>query len=96
MIIECPCCGKPVVVNGFGRPRLNIPVKKIYDALQLHQSVTAAARELGCSRGYIYKVLKESGYDIQNGRLPKTTTNSHGQATEVVSVPVAASGETGQ
>jgi len=59
MIIECPYCGKPVAVNGFGRPRLNIPVNKVYDALQLHRSVTAAARELGCSRGYIYKVLKE-------------------------------------
>jgi len=61
MIVECPHCGKPVPVNGFGRPQLNIPVKKVYDALQLHHSVTAAARELGCSRGYIYKVLKESG-----------------------------------
>ena len=60
MIIECPYCGKTVVVNGFGRPRLNIPVNKVYDALQLHHSVTVAARELGCSRGYIYKVLKES------------------------------------
>ena len=61
MIVECPYCGKLVVVNGFGRPRLNIPVKKVYDALQLHRSVTAAARELGCSRGYIYKVLKGKG-----------------------------------
>jgi hypothetical protein len=51
MIVECPHCGKPVVVNGFGRPRLNIPVNKVCDALRLHHSVTAAARELGCSRG---------------------------------------------
>ena len=61
MIIECPHCGKPVVVNGLGRPQLNIPVNKVYDALHRHHSVTATARELGCSRGYIYKILKDSG-----------------------------------
>jgi transposase-like protein len=77
MIVECPHCGKPVAVNGFGRPRLNIPVNKVYDALQLHHSVTAVARELRCSRGYIYKVLKESGCDIESSRLPKTRRNSH-------------------
>ena len=77
MIIECPYCGKPVAVNGFGRPRLNIPVNKVCDALQLHHSVTAAARELGCSRGYIYKVLKERDYDVKSGRLPKTRRNGH-------------------
>ena len=66
MIVECPHCGKPLVVNGFGRPRLNMPVKKICDALRLHHSVTAAARELGCSRGYIYKVLKESGLKAED------------------------------
>jgi len=66
VIVECPHCGKPVVVNGFGRPRLNMPVKKICDALRLHHSVTAAARELGCSRGYIYKVLKESGLKAED------------------------------
>jgi molybdenum-dependent DNA-binding transcriptional regulator ModE len=66
MIVECSYCGKPVVANGFGRPRLNIPVNKVCDALELHQSVTAAARKLGCSRGYIYKVLKESGLKMKD------------------------------
>ena len=61
MIVECPHCGKPVAVNGFGRRPLNIPVNKVYDALHRHHSVTTAARELGCSRGYIYKILKDSG-----------------------------------
>lgn len=80
MIAVCPHCGKAVVVNGFGRPRLNIPVNKVCDALQLHHSVTAAAKELGCSRGYIYKVLKNRGYDVNNGRLPKTGRNNHEEA----------------
>jgi molybdenum-dependent DNA-binding transcriptional regulator ModE len=77
VIVECPHCGKPVAVNGFGRPRLNITVNKVYDALQRHHSVTAAARELGCSRGYIYKVMKERGYDVKTSRLPKTRRNGH-------------------
>ena len=77
MIVACPHCGKSVVVNGFGRPRLNIPVKKVYDALQLHHSVTAAAIELGCSRGYIYKVLKHRGCDVKTGKLPKTGRNGY-------------------
>jgi hypothetical protein len=76
MIVECPHCGRPVMVNGFGRPRLNIPVNKVYDALQLHHSVTAAARELGCSRGHIYKVLKDKGYNVKGGSLPRTMRNS--------------------
>jgi len=62
VIVECPHRGRPVVVNGFGRRPLNIPVTKVYDALHRHHSVTAAARELGCSRGYIYKILKDSGH----------------------------------
>jgi len=49
------------VVNVFGRRPLNIPVNKVYDALRLHSSVTEAANELGCSRAYIYKVLKAAG-----------------------------------
>ena len=66
MIVECPYCGKPVVVNGFGRRPLNIPVTKVYDALHLHHSVTIAARELGCSRGCIYKVLKDCGLKAED------------------------------
>jgi len=54
----------------FGRLPLNITVNKVYDALQRHRSVTAAARELGCSRGYIYKVLRESGGHNQESDKP--------------------------
>jgi hypothetical protein len=66
VIVECPYCGKPVVVNGFGRRPLSIPVNKVYDALHQHHSVTTAARELGCSRGYIYKILKDSGLKAED------------------------------
>ena len=61
MIVKCPNCGEKVVVNGLGRKSLDIPVKNVYDAIQRHGSVAGAARFLGCSRGYIYKVLKDHG-----------------------------------
>ena len=65
MIVECPHCGKPVAVNGFGRRPLNIVVTKVRDALRLHRSVPVAANELGCSRAYIYKVLKANGLKLK-------------------------------
>jgi len=49
------------VVNGLGRKAFNMPVTKVYDALQHNRSVLAAANELGCSRAYVYKVLKANG-----------------------------------
>ncbi len=61
MIVQCPHCGKSVVVNGLGRRPLSIPVNNICDRLSRHHSIVLAARELGCSRGYIYKVLKAHG-----------------------------------
>ena len=66
MIVQCPHCGKPVVVNGIGRKPFNMPVTKVCDALQLHRSVLAAANELGCSRAYIYKVLKANGLKLKD------------------------------
>ncbi len=65
MIVQCPNCGKSVVVNGLGRKRLNIPLKNVCEALQAHRSVAAAANELNCSQGYIYNRLKEAGLSVQ-------------------------------
>ena len=58
MIVQCPHCGKSVAVNGLGRKPLNIPLKIVCEALQTNRSVEGAARELHCSQGYIFKVLK--------------------------------------
>ena len=58
MKIQCPHCGKSVAVNGLGRKRLNIPLKNVCEALQVHHNIEAAAQELNCSQGYIFKVLK--------------------------------------
>lgn len=61
MIINCPHCGEPVVVNGLGRKKLNIPLKNICESLCSCGNVAAAARELHCSEGYIFNALKTQG-----------------------------------
>ncbi len=61
MIIHCQNCGESVTVKGIGRRPLNTPVINVCDALKVHRSVLAAANFLGCSRAYIYKVLKANG-----------------------------------
>lgn len=61
MILNCPRCGEPVIVNGLGRKRLNIPLKNICEALCSCRNVAAAARELHCSEGYIFNALKTQG-----------------------------------
>lgn len=58
MLVQCPHCGQSLVVNGLGRKAFNMPVTKVCDALRLHSSVLMAANALGCSRAYIYKVLR--------------------------------------
>ncbi|MFC1870071.1 recombinase family protein [Chloroflexota bacterium] len=55
----------------IGRKPLGIPVKNVCDALQSSRSISAAAREMKCSRGYIYKVLEKVGTtpeDVIKGR----------------------------
>ena len=66
MIVQCPHCGKSVVVNGLGRKPLNIPLKIVCEALQAHHSVVAAAQELNCSQGYIFKVQKANGLKLKD------------------------------
>ena len=66
MIILCPYCGQTVVVNGLGRKPLNIPLKNVCEALRAHSSVVEAANELGCSQGYIFKVLKANGLQLKD------------------------------
>ena len=65
MKVQCPYCGKEVPVNGVGRKRLNIGVKKVCDALKEYPTVSAAALELGCSKAYIYQTLKDAGLTVK-------------------------------
>ena len=76
MIVQCPNCGKSVVVNGFGRKPLNIPLKNVCDSLQAHRNVVTAANALGCSAAYIFGVLKANGIKL------KEVINGKGVATK--------------
>jgi hypothetical protein len=77
MIVQCPNCGKPVSVNGLGRKPLNIGVKNICDTLQDCKSIALAAEKLGCSRAYIYKVLKCEG--LSTWQVVETKTKKLGR-----------------
>ena len=60
--VICTKCGEKIEVKGpGGRKPKNIPVISVYDKLKATRSIKQAAEELGCSRGYIYKVLKAEG-----------------------------------
>jgi hypothetical protein len=66
MKVQCPNCGKSVEVKGFGRKPLNIPLKNIYESLQVHRNVGVAAQELGCSQAYIFGALKANGKKLKD------------------------------
>ena len=66
MKIQCPHCGKSVVINGLGRKPLSIPLKNVREALQAHHNIVAAARELGCSPAYIFGVLKANKLKLKD------------------------------
>jgi len=66
MIVQCPYCGKTVVVNGLGRKPLNISLKIVCESLQAHRNIVAAANELNCSQGYIFGVLKANGLKLKD------------------------------
>ena len=63
--MQCPNCGKPVVVNGLGRKPLGIGVKNVCDALRDCRGIAQAAQKLNCSRAYIYKVLIRQGLTLK-------------------------------
>ncbi len=66
MKVQCPYCGKSVVVNGLGRKPLNISLKNVCESLQGHHSVKAVAQELNCSEAYIFSVLKANGLKLKD------------------------------
>jgi len=77
MKVQCHHCGQIIVIQGLGRKPFDMPVTKVYDALRFCQSVPATAEKLGCSRAYIYKVLKANGLtpaDVIKGLATKSNT----------------------
>ena len=47
-----------------GRPRLDLDLSRILEAVRRHRQVMAAARELGCSDAYIHVRLKRVGLSL--------------------------------
>ena len=66
MIVHCPKCGEKVVVKGLGRKPLNIPLRNICECLRKYRSMARVAQELGCSQGYIFKVLKANDLRLRD------------------------------
>lgn len=66
MIIQCPNCSEKVAVKGLGRKPLHIPLKNVYEAIRTRCSVAAAANELNCSQGYVFKILKDNGLNLKD------------------------------
>ena len=50
-----------------GRPRLELDLLVILEAVRLHRQVMAAARGLGCSDAYIHVRLKRVGLSLKDG-----------------------------
>lgn len=48
-----------------GRPRLDLDLLAILEAVRRHRHVMAAARELGCSDAYIHVRLKNVGLSLR-------------------------------
>ncbi len=48
----------------IGRPRLNISLSEIVEAVRSHRKIVAAARELGCSPAYVHMRLKRSELNL--------------------------------
>ncbi len=67
--VTCPNCGEKIKVKGTGgRKPKDLPVIFVCDKLKATHSVKQAAEELGCSRGYIYKTLKDAGLTVKRIR----------------------------
>ena len=47
-----------------GRPRLNLGLEQILEAVRRNRQVVAAARELGCSDAYIHVKFKSAGLTL--------------------------------
>ena len=48
-----------------GRPRLNIELPQILEAVRRHGQVMAAAKELGCSDSYVHVRFKRAGLNLK-------------------------------
>ena len=64
-----------------GRPRLDLDLLAIFEAVRRHRQVMAAARDLGCSDAYIHVRLKRVGLNLKEVlEAPDLVTLFHGRS----------------
>jgi len=56
---RCPACGGKVPRKPVGRPKLQVPVQNVLNALREGETVTSVALGFGISRASVYRI-KES------------------------------------
>jgi DNA invertase Pin-like site-specific DNA recombinase len=54
--VPCPYCGGKMPRRPVGRPRLQVPVQNIVDAVSAGETVTSVARRFGISRATVYRI----------------------------------------
>ena len=69
MKIKCHHCGESILINGMGRPKLNLDGNKVLASLRATGSVTLTAKEFSCSRGSIRNAIKT----VSNGKENDST-----------------------
>ncbi|MQF69589.1 helix-turn-helix domain-containing protein [SAR202 cluster bacterium AD-804-J14_MRT_500m] len=53
---RCPTCGGKLYRKATGRPRLQVPVQKVLDAVRSGESVTSVANRFKISRASVYRI----------------------------------------
>ncbi len=61
MSVMCPHCGKSFTIQGNGRPRKQVPVQKVMDALRVTGNIDDTLKRLNIGRGTLYRLLKPLG-----------------------------------
>jgi len=56
LIPICPTCGSKLPRRPTGRPKLQVPVQNVLDALAEGMPVAAVARKFGISRASVYRM----------------------------------------
>ena len=70
--MKCPHCGRDI--QGLGRKTMNLTVINVCDTLRACCSVPLTAKKLECSRGKIYKLLKQNNLTAKgviSGKMKK-------------------------
>jgi hypothetical protein len=69
--VSCPNCHQLIAVHGNGRPQLGLSLINVCEAVRACPTAKLSAKKLGCSEGYVFKVLKLNGLKLKEVRSGK-------------------------